>query len=93
MPSSTAAPASCPLVFSSVRSMWARSASFRVTGSAGTSRFKPDQLIDWRVQHRSPRQYHGALDEVLQLADVARPRVVHQTFHGRAGMVSICLLN
>src|SRR5271154_1168162 len=40
------------------------------------------QIAEWHVEHSTCGQNHGALDEILQLANVPRPMVGDQNIHG-----------
>src|SRR5208282_904380 len=39
------------------------------------------QLCSWHIQFVPWREYHAALNEVLQFADISRPIGIHQTLH------------
>src|SRR5208337_4632334 len=43
------------------------------------------QLCSWHIQFVPLRQYHAALNEVLQLADISWPIGIHQRFHRGPG--------
>ena len=72
--------------------MCSRSASASVTAAAGRRRgLRPScggRSPSGNLKRRARREDHCALDDVLQLPDVARPRIVHQGLHdgGRDGL-------
>ena len=64
--------------------MWFRSTSSRAAdglSAASNHRLAEDFGIDF--ERGASREDDGALEDVLQLADVARPRIRHQPAHGR----------
>ena len=72
----------------SARRMASRSAASRATVPAAVPPLL--QLSHRRLQHRTGRDNHRALDEVLQFPDVARPMIARQRLHrlGRNGQYS-----
>src|SRR5262245_58873571 len=61
-----------------------------LTGSLGAThvRSQPDrsgQKLPFQLEGRTPREDDRSLDDVLQLADVTRPRVAHQPIHRLSG--------
>ena len=62
--------------------MASRSAVSNVTTAAPTT---PLEFADGNLQRAAIGQDHGALDEVLQFADVARPVVADERVHRLGG--------
>ena len=101
MPNCAAAPAGPPtiqLASSSARRMCSRSASSRVVAvravSTAPGLLSLLQLGERHVEVSTARQDHRALDEVLELADVARPVIARQRVHrASAGIVSMPLVH
>ena len=90
-PSLAAAPSSPPIwpfASRSARRIWSRSAAWRVGFSGTASASLLLRRFEFRERHvedRAAGENDGTLEEVLQLADIARPGPARECVHGLVG--------